>query len=223
MIKNIITGCLMIGMVISACSQPQTNQAKLVKNEVKPMENLMNKDLEIATLGGGCFWCVEAVYQDLAGVEAVVSGYSGGHVKNPTYEQITTKTTGHVEVVQVHFDPKVIGFDEILDVFWRTHNPTTLDQQGADKGPQYRSVVFYHNDTQKEIAEKSMKEAEAAGYWPDPFVTKIQPLINFYEAEDYHQDFYTENPNYGYCVYVIAPKLKKFRKDFSGKLKENAQ
>ena len=183
------------------------------------MNNSSEPNQEVATLGGGCFWCVEAIYQDLKGVKSVVSGYSGGHVENPTYEQICTKTTGHAEVVQLHFDPNETSFEEILDVFWRTHNPTTPDQQGNDKGPQYRSVILYHNDEQKEKAQASMTKAQQLGIWADPFVTEIVPFDKFYPAEEYHQNFYSDNKNYPYCVYVIDPKVKKFKKEFSSRLK----
>ncbi|MEM6829690.1 MAG: peptide-methionine (S)-S-oxide reductase MsrA [Bacteroidota bacterium] len=179
-----------------------------------------DKNLEIATLGGGCFWCVEAVYQELNGVKKVISGYSGGHVKNPSYKAVTTGTTGHAEVVQVHFDPEVVSFEEVLDVFFRTHNPTTLNRQGADVGTQYRSVIFFHDEVQQQIAEAAKQAAQAAEYWPDPFVTEISPFTEFYKAEDYHQDYYSLNSRQGYCVYVIQPKLEKFRKEFKDRLKK---
>ena len=177
-----------------------------------------NNNLEIATLGAGCFWCVEAVFQNLKGVHKVVSGYSGGHVVNPTYEQICTKTTGHAEVIQIEFDPAVISFADLLEVFWRTHDPTTPDQQGNDRGPQYRSAIFYHNDAQKEIAEQSKAAANAAALYSNPIVTEISELINYYPAEDYHQNFYNQNGSNSYCRYVIDPKMAKFRKEFSEKL-----
>jgi len=179
---------------------------------------MSNNNIEIATLGAGCFWCVEAVFQNLKGVHKVVSGYSGGHVPNPTYEQICTKTTGHAEVIQIEFDPAIISFADLLEVFWRTHDPTTPDQQGNDKGPQYRSAIYYHDDTQKEIAEQSKKAADAAGLYSNPIVTEISEKINFFPAEDYHQNFYNQNGNYPYCRYVIDPKMAKFRKDFSAKI-----
>ncbi|MEL6925048.1 MAG: peptide-methionine (S)-S-oxide reductase MsrA, partial [Bacteroidota bacterium] len=157
-------------------------------------------------------------FQSLKGVHKVVSGYSGGHVENPTYEQICTKTTGHAEVIQIEYDPSVITFAELLEVFWRTHDPTTPDQQGNDRGPQYRSAIFYHDDEQQRIAEASKAAAEAAGLYDDPIVTEISPLINFYEAEGYHQDFYRQNGNYPYCRYVIDPKMAKFRKEFAERL-----
>jgi peptide-methionine (S)-S-oxide reductase len=178
----------------------------------------MSNQLETATLGGGCFWCVEAVYQDLEGIQQVVSGYAGGAVENPTYQQVCTGATGHAEVVQVTFDPNIISFEDILYVFWRTHDPTTLNRQGADVGTQYRSVILYHNEEQKAIAEKSKRETDASDLWPNPIVTEIAPLGDFYEAEAYHQNYYRTNPHQPYCMMVIDPKVKKFRKEFQNKL-----
>jgi peptide-methionine (S)-S-oxide reductase len=179
----------------------------------------MTKELEMATFGGGCFWCTEAVFQEVKGVHSVVSGYAGGTVEHPTYYQICTGTTGHAEVIQITFDADVISYAEILEVFWRTHDPTTLNRQGADAGPQYRSVIFYHNDQQHAIAEQVKRDLEASGMWRRPIVTEIVPLTNFYAAEDYHQDYYQQNRYQPYCYVVIDPKLKKFRKDFSDKRK----
>lgn len=179
----------------------------------------MSNNVQKATFGGGCFWCVEAVYQDLKGVQQVVSGYAGGHVDNPTYRQVCTGTTGHAEVVQITFDPQTISFEELLEVFWRVHDPTTPNRQGADVGPQYRSVIFYHDDAQKAAAEKSKQEADESALWPNPIVTEISPLKNFYPAEDYHQNYYLDNPNQPYCRMVIDPKIRKFKKEFQGKLK----
>lgn len=176
--------------------------------------------LEVATLGGGCFWCVEAVYQDLKGVYEVVSGYAGGRVENPTYQRVCAGTTGHAEVVQVTFDPEVISFEEVLYVFWRTHDPTMLNRQGADVGTQYRSVIFYHDERQKEIAERSKGETDASGLWPNPIVTEIAPFEKFYRAESYHQNYYRENPEQPYCRVVIDPKMQKFRKAFRDRLKD---
>lgn len=165
------------------------------------------KEREVATLGGGCFWCVEAVFQELDGVLSVTSGYSGGHKANPTYEEVCSGTTGHAEVVQVAFDPSKISFEEILDLFWDAHDPTTLNHQGADVGTQYRSVIFVASDEQKRIAEAS--KANAQKYFDDPIVTEIAPFGAFYVAEESHQDFFRNNPRVPYCVYVIQPKLKK--------------
>jgi peptide-methionine (S)-S-oxide reductase len=174
-----------------------------------------------ATFGAGCFWCVEAIYQRVNGVISVESGYSGGHVDNPTYREVTSGETGHAEVVRVDFDPAVISFEELLEVFWHTHDPTTLNRQGADVGPQYRSAIFYHNDKQKEIAEKSLRKTDESDLWSDPIVTEISPLINYYTAEDYHQNYFNNNPNAGYCSVVIAPKVQKFKKDFPHLLQES--
>jgi peptide-methionine (S)-S-oxide reductase len=179
----------------------------------------MSKKLETATFGGGCFWCVEAVYQDLKGVEQVVSGYSGGSVENPSYQAVCTGATGHAEVVQITYDPEIISYEELLYVFWRTHDPTTLNRQGADVGPQYRSVIFYHNDEQQAIAQKSKQETDASGLWRNPIVTEISPLRNFYLAENYHQDYFRQNPYQPYCQMVIDPKVRKFKKEFQDKLK----
>ena len=180
----------------------------------------MANQLETITLGGGCFWCTEAVFQTLKGVKRVESGYAGGNVENPTYQQICTGTTGHAEVIQVDFDPGEISLEDLLYVFWRTHDPTTLNRQGADVGPQYRSVIFYHNDEQKAIAEKSKKETDESGLWRNPIVTEISPLTNFYTAEGYHQDYYRNNPNQPYCRAVIDPKMQKLRKEYRDKLNE---
>lgn len=179
------------------------------------------KNLEQATFGAGCFWCVEAVYEIVEGVERVESGYSGGHVENPSYKEVTSGRTGHAEVARLYFDPEVISYEELLEVLWHTHNPTTLNRQGNDIGPQYRSVIFYHNEEQKEIAERSLKRTDESDLWEDPIVTKIQPLENYYVAENYHQNYFENNPNAGYCSIVIAPKIAKFKKEFSHLLKDN--
>ena len=181
-----------------------------------------NNTLQVATLGGGCFWCLDAIYRDVQGVDRVVSGYSGGHLPNPTYEQVCGKKTGHAEVVQVWFDPSVITYDDILYIFWRIHDPTTPNRQGNDVGPQYRSVIFYHDEAQKAAAERTRAEAEAAHVWPNPIVTEIVLFKVFYEAEGYHQDYFVNNPYQPYCVYVVDPKVKKFRKSFGDKLKQPA-
>ena len=163
----------------------------------------MSSTMETATLGGGCFWCVEAIYQDVIGVHKVVSGYMGGAIENPTYHQVCSGTTGHAEVAQIVFDPTVISFAEILFIFWSTHDPTTLNRQGNDVGTQYRSVIFYHNEEQKSIAEQSKAETDASDLWPDSIVTEIAPLTIFYEAEEYHQNYFVENPHQPYCIFVI--------------------
>ena len=180
---------------------------------------MSSKPIETATLGGGCFWCVEAIYQDVIGVQRVVSGYAGGSVEHPTYHQVCSGNTGHAEVVQIAFDPTAISFAELLFIFWRTHDPTTLNQQGYDVGTQYRSVIFYHDDQQREIAEQSLSETDASDLWSDPIVTEIAPLPTFYKAENYHQNYFVQNPYQPYCIAVIHPKVQKFRKAFRDKLR----
>lgn len=177
--------------------------------------------LETATFGAGCFWCVEAVFQQLEGVHKVVSGYTGGTTQNPDYRSICTGTTGHAEVVQIEFDPEIISFDELLDVFWHTHDPTTLNRQGNDTGTQYRSAIFYHSKAQRSIAEESKAATDKSDLWDDPIVTEITAIDVFYPAEDYHQNYFQLNPSQPYCQFVIHPKMKKFTKDFQDKLKSN--
>ena len=172
-----------------------------------------------ATLGGGCFWCLEAVYDELQGVQKVVSGYAGGHVDDPTYQQVCSGRTGHAEVVQVTYDPEQLSFREVLEVFFVIHDPTTLNRQGADRGTQYRSAIFYHDDAQKQAAEAIIEELTREKAFSNPIVTEVAPLDIFYPAEDYHQDYYKNNPYQGYCMAVIAPKLAKFRKTFAEKRK----
>lgn len=175
--------------------------------------------METVTFGSGCFWCTEAVFEQLKGVSSVVSGYSGGHVENPSYEQVTTGRTGHAEVCQIQFDPEQISFEDMLEVFFNTHDPTTLNRQGNDVGTQYRSVIFYRTEDQREIAERVKTELDNSGTWKTPIVTEIVPLEKFYPAEDYHQNYFRNNPNQGYCRMVIAPKLDKFEKVFKLKIK----
>ncbi|MFX1367503.1 MAG: peptide-methionine (S)-S-oxide reductase MsrA [Promethearchaeota archaeon] len=174
--------------------------------------------MEIATFGAGCFWCVEAVFQEIKGVISVVSGYAGGHVENPTYKQVTTGTTGHAEVTQIQFDPEQLSYEELLEVFFGTHNPTTLNRQGNDVGTQYRSIIFYHNEEQKEMAEVVKARIDGSGIWKDPIVTEIVPFTKFFKAEDYHQNYYHNNPNQAYCRFVIRPKLDKLERTFTLKL-----
>lgn len=178
----------------------------------------MHSNLEIATLGGGCFWCLEAVFQEVKGVENVISGYSGGIAPGkPTYREVCSGLTGHAEVVQIHYNPEVISYKDILYIFFTSHDPTTLNRQGADVGTQYRSVIFYHNETQKQIAQDVMIKMQA--YYSDKIVTELSPYTKFYEAESYHQNYYKNNPNQGYCSFVIAPKLSKLRAMHANKLK----
>lgn len=177
------------------------------------------KNLQSITLGAGCFWCVEAVFQRLEGVEKVTSGYSGGHVKNPTYREVCGKMTGHAEVALIEYDADLITLDEILEVFWYTHDPTTLDRQGNDVGPQYRSVIYYQNEEQKVIAENS-KANVAVKMWDDPIVTEVAPLINWYPAEAYHHNYFNLNPNKGYCQIVVNAKVQKFKAKYADRLKK---
>ncbi len=181
---------------------------------------IMSKDLEKATLGGGCFWCTEAVYLELKGVIEVKPGYSGGHEKNPTYKEVCTGTTGHAEVVQITFDPEVVSFSQILEVFFMTHDPTTLNRQGNDVGTQYRSVVFFHSEKQKEVADKVIQLFNDEKVYDKPIVTEVSAFDKFYIAEDYHINYYARNKSQGYCQFVVAPKVEKFRKVFKDQLKE---
>jgi peptide-methionine (S)-S-oxide reductase len=182
----------------------------------------MNDNLDTAVLGAGCFWCIEALFQNLKGVHNVEAGYSGSKVKNPTYDDVCTGTTGHTEVTRITFDSEIISFEQLLDVFWRTHDPTTLNRQGADVGTQYRSVIFYNNEEQRKIAEESKQSVGSSGLWKELIVTEIIPLEEFYKAENYHQNYYNNNSNQPYCSAVITPKLKKFLKEFKYLLKDGS-
>jgi peptide-methionine (S)-S-oxide reductase len=175
---------------------------------------------EVATLGGGCFWCIEAIFDQLVGVTDVVSGYAGGRVENPTYKAVCSGTTGHAEVIQVTFDPAQISFREVLEVFFSAHDPTTLNRQGADTGTQYRSVIFYHSDAQRATAAQMIAELNAAKAWKDPIVTEVSPASRFYAAEDYHQEYFAQNGRQPYCQFVVAPKVAKFRKQYAERLKK---
>lgn len=205
----------------SGCDKRETNARSEIKTESGVTNNM--DSLQIATFGTGCFWCSEAIFERLNGVVKVESGYSGGKVENPTYEEVCSGTTGHAEVIQITYNPSVISFDELLEVFWKTHDPTTLNRQGNDVGTQYRSVIFYHNDEQKQLAEKYRTELDKSGAWENPVVTEISPFTNFYSAEKYHQDYYENNSNQGYCAFVIAPKVEKFEKVFKNKLKKSSK
>jgi peptide-methionine (S)-S-oxide reductase len=203
--------------------------------ETKPQKNFPNPDpedvgtdnasetnnLELATFGSGCFWCTEAVFQQLKGVRKVVSGYSGGAVENPTYEQICTGTTGHAEVIQVTFDPRIVSYPELLEVFWQTHDPTTLNRQGNDVGTQYRSAIFYHSDRQRQMGERYRQKIDNAHVFSKPLVTEIVPFSTFYPAEDYHQNYYANHTQLPYCRTMIGPKLDKLRKIFQDKLTDS--
>jgi peptide-methionine (S)-S-oxide reductase len=182
-------------------------------------ESTAPRGREVATFAGGCFWCTEAIFTELKGVERVTSGYSGGHVANPTYRQVCNGDTGHAEAINITFDPAVVSYKDLLRIFFTTHDPTTLNQQGADVGTQYRSAVFYHSQEQKRDADEVIKEVESERIWPGKIVTEVTPFTNFYPAEDYHQDYYAQNPSQGYCQVVIAPKVAKFRAKYRDKLK----
>jgi peptide-methionine (S)-S-oxide reductase len=212
--------------VILACGCSLIGKQKNISKKSSDKDISQMSDttkLEKATLGAGCFWCVEAIFQDLKGVEKVESGYSGGTTKNPTYEQVCSGMTGHAEVAQITFDPSVISYEQLLTVFFHVHDPTTLNRQGADAGTQYRSAIFYHNEGQKKTAEKVKEDISKSGLWDDPIVTEITPFDEFYKAEDYHQNYFNENPEKSYCSYVIAPKVKKFYKEFGYLLKDGVQ
>lgn len=209
---------LLLAVTFAACSQPTNSTKKMTMNN-----DAIPKDVktDTATFGEGCFWCTEAFFQRLEGVYTVMSGYGGGFVENPTYEQVCDKNTGHIEIARIVYDPAKITYDELLEVFWKTHDPTTLDQQGGDVGPQYKSVVFYHNEEQKKKAEHYKETLNKSGAWDKPIVTAIEPFKNFYPAEKYHQNYYNDNKNQGYCRFVITPKLEKFEKAFKSKFKKS--
>jgi peptide-methionine (S)-S-oxide reductase len=218
--NNLLAGMMIFMAAVSSCGQIET-QKKIMSNEMNiSLPGTMKTDT--ATLGTGCFWCTEAIFQQLDGVLKVSSGYSGGQVNNPTYKQICGGNTGHAEVIQVVYDPEKITFDDLLKAFWQSHDPTTLNRQGNDVGTQYRSVVFYHNDEQKTKAEQYKAELDKSKAYDKPIVTEIAPFTKFYVAENYHQDYYNNNGAQPYCYYVIRPKLEKFNKVFKDKLKKVA-
>lgn len=206
---------VILSVCLSACGQQKTTKQTAADQK----NNKTSMNTEKITLGSGCFWCTEAIFEQVNGVVKVTSGYSGGHVVNPTYEQVCEKNTGHAEVCQLEFDPALVTVDEILEIFWQTHDPTTLNRQGNDVGPQYRSVVFYHNALQQERAEYFKKQLNESGAYDSPIVTTIEPFTNFYVAENYHQDYYNRNGKEPYCYFVIRPKLEKFEKAFKNKMK----
>ncbi len=183
----------------------------------------MSERGQYATFAGGCFWCTEAIFKRLKGVQSVESGYSGGTIENPSYEQVCSGTTGHAEAIKITFDSSIIPYEKLLDIFWHTHNPTTLNQQGNDVGTQYRSAIFYHSDEQKEIAEKSKQEVEQEKLYKDKIVTEIVPFSNFYKADPHHQNYYDRNKEYSYCTYVIDPKIQKLLKEFKKDVQEEYQ
>lgn len=209
-------------LLTSACgsAQSKVEQSKTFKQMNQSMGDKVNSKLEVATFAAGCFWCVEAQYQQLEGVEKVESGYLGGHVKNPTYKEVCTGNTGHAEACNIYYDPSKISFDELLAAFWVAHDPTTLNRQGNDVGTQYRSAIFYHNDEQKQKAEDYKKKLNEEKVFANPIVTEISPYSTFYKAENYHQNYYNDNTNEGYCMFVVKPKMDKFKKVFADKLKK---
>lgn len=207
-------GILTLGM--SKCSEAEG--VETTNEQEKEMVNTEN--LDTATFGGGCFWCTEAIFEMVEGVTDVKSGYSGGPSNNPTYKEVCSGMSGHAEVIQVVFDSSKVSYTELLEIFWKTHDPTTLNQQGADKGTQYRSVIFYHSQQQKKIAEELKQKLELAKVWDNPIVTEISESSSFYDAEKYHQNYYNDNKSQGYCQFVITPKVDKFKKVFADKLKK---
>jgi len=208
-VRSVVLVLLLAGMIISLSGLSPVPEN--LAGGGNSMSAGSTNSTEVATLGGGCFWCVEAVYERIDGVQSVVSGYAGGQKANPTYEEVCAGTTGHAEIVQIYFDPEVISYEDILDLFWKVHDPTTLNRQGADVGTQYRSIILYNGEAQAQAAERS--KAKAAAYFDDPILTEIVPLSAFYEAEKYHQDYYENNPYAGYCTFVIRPKLQKLGLD----------
>ena len=218
--KLFLTSVLVTLATFFSCAQ-KNDKKNINKDMTTNTNGSINTATDTATFGTGCFWCTEAIFQELEGVEKVTSGYGGGHVANPTYKEVCTGTTGHAECIQVVYDPKKITFDELLEVFWQTHDPTTLNRQGNDEGTQYRSVIFYHNNEQKEKAEKYKVQLDKSGAFDNPIVTEITPFTNFYAAENYHQDYYNQNGSQPYCNFVIRPKVEKFEKVFKSKLKKS--
>ncbi len=214
--KKILTTVAIFAGLFS-CAENKDQKNMMMDNN----DTMTAAKTDTATFGTGCFWCTEAIFQEVEGVIKVTSGYSGGQVSNPTYKQVCTGTTGHAECLNIVYDPVKISFDELLEIFWKVHDPTTLNRQGADVGTQYRSVIFYHNDSQKAIAEKYKEALNKSGAWDNPVVTTLEPFVKFYPAEDYHQNYYNNNTGQGYCQFVIRPKLEKFEKVFKDKLKKH--
>lgn len=202
----------LICVILASCKQHKIME--------QPQAEAQNQNYELATFGGGCFWCTEAMFDQLEGVISVESGYAGGTLENPTYEEVCTDETGHAEVIRIVFDPRKIDYEFLLEVFFHTHDPTTLNRQGADVGKQYRSIVFYHNENQKEIAEKMIQTLDNEGVFDKKIVTRVEPIHNYYPAEDYHQDYFNQNPQNAYCNAVVSPKVAKFRKKYAEHLKK---
>jgi peptide-methionine (S)-S-oxide reductase len=211
---KLILSFLFFGALASCAQEPKAKQLSAKTNQTS------NKTMDTATFGAGCFWCVEAVFQNLKGVISLESGFSGGHVKNPSYREVCNGTTGHAEVCQLVYNPQEVSYEELLEVFWQTHDPTQLNRQGNDEGTQYRSSIFYHNENQKLLAEKYKQELNKSGAWPKPIVTEIVPFEKFYKADDYHQNYFNQNGDAPYCQFVIQPKVDKFKKVFKDKLKK---
>jgi len=212
---------LLFGFTFASCNHKSTTNKPIPKMEQTNNINPNQNGLDTATLANGCFWCSEAVYRELKGVKSITVGYTGGTVANPSYDLVCTGTTGHAEAAKIVYDPKIISYPELLEIFWQTHDPTTLNRQGADVGTQYRSAIYYHNDYQKQTAEKYKAELNSSGAWPNPIVTEISPAGAFYVAENYHQDYYSHNSHAPYCQFVIKPKLDKFHKVFKDMLVTN--
>jgi len=220
--KKILTALGFLTGLISCTGQANTTKIKSMDTSTKDTTTNATSapgQTDTATFGTGCFWCTEAIFQQVEGVVKVTSGYSGGHTDNPTYKQIGTGATGHAECLNIIYDTAKISFDELLEMFWQVHDPTTLNRQGNDVGTQYRSVVFYHDQEQKAKVEKYIAELDKSGAWDNPIVTSLEPFTKFYPAEDYHQNYYNENTGQGYCQFVIRPKVEKFQKVFKSKLK----
>ncbi|MDX1932628.1 MAG: peptide-methionine (S)-S-oxide reductase MsrA [Capsulimonadales bacterium] len=222
-IAALLPGCAVRTEAVTPAPEGQTAQTKKKdksKMSIEPVPVKVPEGRQIATIAGGCFWCVEAIFQDLKGVDKVVSGYSGGRVMNPTYEQVCSGMTGHAEALQILFDPKVISYRDLLRIFMTTHDPTTLNRQGADVGTQYRSAIFFHDAEQRKVAEEVIREVNAERIYPNPIVTEVTPFTNWFNAEDYHQNYYKSNPNQGYCRMVIEPKVLKFRRKYAQFLRQ---
>jgi peptide-methionine (S)-S-oxide reductase len=216
---------LLFGIFALSSCQGQTQKAPTTKptKKMDQVTTINNEKMDTATFANGCFWCTEAIFEELKGVASAVSGYTGGHTENPTYKEVCNGTTGHAECIQITFDPSIISYDELLEVFWKTHDPTTLNRQGNDIGTQYRSAIFYHSEEQKQKAAHYKKELDESGAWSNPIVTEISPFTIFYPAENYHQQYFEVNGDANpYCQFVIQPKLEKFRKVFADKRKKEA-
>ena len=214
----IVFGIVAVSVILFLASRGQDKNPKEHHGDGKSMATTA---LDTATFASGCFWCVEAVFQELKGVQSVVSGYTGGSVANPSYEEVCSGSTGHAEACQIAYDPKIISYPELLEVFWKTHDPTTLNRQGNDSGTQYRSAIFYHTEEQKKLAEHYKRELDSSGAFDAPIVTEIVPFTKFYKAENYHQNYFNEHGAKPYCIFIIKPKVEKFKKVFKDKLKEN--